>query len=522
MAARAKGKQRFLATVLFTDIVGSTDVASELGDRRWRELLDRHHAIVRRELKRSGGREIDTAGDGFFATFDAPADGIRCACAASDSVRELGVDIRAGLHVGECETIGKKVGGIAVHTGARVLSASGPHDVVVTATTRDLVAGSDIEFEDAGVHQLKGIPGEWRLFRVSSVDGAPRGVALDEETKRQRQGAIQPTPLLARRRSVLAVVGVVVLAAIVVSAFLLSRHGSVVPGANTVAEIPAGGTTFTDAISVGVSPDGVAAGEGSIWVINAGDGTVQRIDPSSRTVIAVKSTNGTPTGVATGEGAVWVTTGFGSTSPGASPLDRVDPVSNDVRPVFPSSVPSSAKAIAVGDGALWVADAVDGQVVRIDPNTGSSRPIAVGDQPAAVAVGSDPAAPVWVSDTLGARLWRIDPSSLKPTSFNVPAPSALAVAGNGDVWVTSTATNSVVRLSPAGQTVATVEAGVPSTPDSIAVSGDGVWVGSSAAHAVVRIDGSTNKVTDTVRLEGAPTGLAADASGNVWASVGSS
>jgi len=183
-------------------------------------MLGRHHAIVRRELKRHGGREIDTAGDGFFATFDAPADGIRCACAASDAVRELGIDIRAGLHFGECEAIGKKVGGIAVHTGARVLSASGPHDVVATAMAKDLVAGSGIEFEDAGVHELKGIPGEWRLFRVSSIDGGSRGVALDEETKRERQAAIQPTPLLAKRRGVLAAVGAVVLAAIVGSAFL--------------------------------------------------------------------------------------------------------------------------------------------------------------------------------------------------------------------------------------------------------------------------------------------------------------
>ena len=141
---RRSGERRFLATVLFTDIVGSTDLAVEFGDRRWRELLARHHAIVRRELKRFEGKEIDTAGDGFFATFESPASAIRCACAASDAVRELGVEIRAGIHVGECEQIGKKVGGIAVHTAARVLAAAQAGVVLVSGTTKELVGGASI------------------------------------------------------------------------------------------------------------------------------------------------------------------------------------------------------------------------------------------------------------------------------------------------------------------------------------------------------------------------------------------
>ena len=121
MFGRGASEKRFLATVVFTDIVGSTDIASELGDRRWRELLARHHAIVRRELKRFRGREIDTAGDGFFATFDAPIDGIRCASAAAKAVQQLGIDIRAGIHVGECEQMGKKVGGIRLRAPARAV-----------------------------------------------------------------------------------------------------------------------------------------------------------------------------------------------------------------------------------------------------------------------------------------------------------------------------------------------------------------------------------------------------------------
>jgi pimeloyl-ACP methyl ester carboxylesterase len=157
---------RMLATVLFTDIVGSTAKALEVGDRSWRELLERHHAIVRRELVRFRGREIDTAGDGFFASFDGPARAIRCACAVVDGVRELGIDVRAGLHTGECEVADGKVAGIAVHTGARVASNAQGGEVVVSSTVKDLVAGSGIDFDDRGLQELKGIPGEWRLFSV--------------------------------------------------------------------------------------------------------------------------------------------------------------------------------------------------------------------------------------------------------------------------------------------------------------------------------------------------------------------
>ena len=163
---------RVLATVLFTDIVGSSTKATELGDRAWRDLLERHHAVVRRELLRHRGREIDTAGDGFFASFDGPARAVRCACAVAEGVRELGLEIRAGLHTGECEVVDGKVAGIAVHTGARVAAEAGPGEVLVSSTVKDLVAGSGIQFQDRGVRPLKGVPGEWHLFAV-----AP-GVAL--------------------------------------------------------------------------------------------------------------------------------------------------------------------------------------------------------------------------------------------------------------------------------------------------------------------------------------------------------
>ena len=157
---------RMLATVLFTDIVESTAKAIELGDRRWRDLLERHHILVRRELLRYRGREVDTAGDGFLAAFDGPARAIRCACAIVHGVRDIGLSVRAGLHTGECEVADGKIAGIAVHTGARVAALAATDEVLVSNTVRDLVAGSGIQFSDRGPHALKGIPGEWRLFAV--------------------------------------------------------------------------------------------------------------------------------------------------------------------------------------------------------------------------------------------------------------------------------------------------------------------------------------------------------------------
>jgi class 3 adenylate cyclase len=157
---------RVLATVLFTDIVGSTTLAAELGDRRWRDLLQSYYTLARREVDRGRGREIDTAGDGFFASFDGPARAIRCASAIVSAVRPLGITVRAGLHTGECQVIGEKIGGIAVHIGARVAAMAGPGEVLVSRTVRDLVAGSGIRFEDRGTHELKGVPGTWPLFAV--------------------------------------------------------------------------------------------------------------------------------------------------------------------------------------------------------------------------------------------------------------------------------------------------------------------------------------------------------------------
>jgi class 3 adenylate cyclase/alpha-beta hydrolase superfamily lysophospholipase len=162
--------ERVLATVLVTDLVGSTERAAELGDRAWAERLGRHHALVRAQIDRFRGREIDNAGDGFLVSFDGPARAIMCARAIADAVRELGLDVRSGVHTGECELVGEKLGGIAVHIGARVASAAAAGEVLVSGIVKDLVAGWGIEFEDRGEHTLKGVPGEWKLYAVTGLE----------------------------------------------------------------------------------------------------------------------------------------------------------------------------------------------------------------------------------------------------------------------------------------------------------------------------------------------------------------
>jgi class 3 adenylate cyclase len=165
-ARHAPETDRVLATVLFTDIVGSTERAAELGDRAWRDLLDRHDQAVRRQIDRFRGWEVDTAGDGFLATFDGPGRAIHCACAIRDAVDALGLEVRVGLHTGEIEMRGNDVAGMAVHIGARVASCAGPGEVLVSGAIPPLVAGSGLAFEDRGDHELKGVPGTWRLYRA--------------------------------------------------------------------------------------------------------------------------------------------------------------------------------------------------------------------------------------------------------------------------------------------------------------------------------------------------------------------
>jgi pimeloyl-ACP methyl ester carboxylesterase/class 3 adenylate cyclase len=203
-ARHAPPSDRILTTVMFTDIVASTERAAALGDARWRELLGRHDELMRAELERHRGREVKTMGDGFLATFDGPARGIRCARAIADKVRALGIELRAGLHTGECELIGDDIGGMAVNIGARIGALAGANEVVVSSTVKDLVVGSGISFGDRGTQELKGVPGEWRLFAVEGVEAPASNLLVPDErgrrlSDRAASGAVRRAPRLVRR-----------------------------------------------------------------------------------------------------------------------------------------------------------------------------------------------------------------------------------------------------------------------------------------------------------------------------------
>ena len=273
---RGSGESR-LATILFTDIVGSSEIASELGDRRYRVLIARHHAAVRKELKRFGGREIDTAGDGFFVSFGAPAAAVRCACAISDAVRLLGIEIRAGLHVGEAEVLGRKLGGTTVHIAARVMASAGAGEVLVTGTLRDLVPGSGFSFSHRGRRPLKGVPGEWDLYAVTAVDGQEREAPGDPAKAAAIREAIRPPPLLQRRGGRAAIGAALVAAAAIPAVFVSTRgHKTAVSLARVdrLVRIDPETGNVAGMIRTGRNPSGVAVAGSAVWVANSGSDSV--------------------------------------------------------------------------------------------------------------------------------------------------------------------------------------------------------------------------------------------------------
>jgi YVTN family beta-propeller protein len=504
--------ERVLATVLFTDIVGSTERAAAIGDRRWQELVARHHRIVRSELKRFRGREIDTAGDGFFAIFDRPANAIACALAIVASVAALGLQVRAGLHAGEVEPSGRKVGGIAVHTAARVVGQAQADEVLVTATVRELVAGSDFEFADRGMAALKGVPGEWHLFAVAQ-SAHPADASTGIEAPAANQTRLGVSPLLGAA----ALVGVLALgagAAVLLPRLLAEPAKPIVPGVDSVARIPAGAEAFDLALDVGSQPKGLAAGGGAIWVLNFDDQTLSRIDPATRKVVATKAVGGPPTGLTYGADAVWVTTGFTTGQEGS--VVRFNARSNQAdHPLI--AIGNGAQAIAFGLGALWVVNPIDGEVLKIDPSTNSIvKRIQVGASPGAIGVG---AGSVWVASTLDNQILRIDPTTYAtgaPIQLRA-APTAIAVTEDA-VWVTSDTGDTVTRIDPESGTLIK-DIGVGDGPNGVAVTNDAVWVAVGREGKVVRIDPKTDLVVATSTVEGSPDSLVVDDSGAVWVSV---
>ncbi len=487
---RKGGDQRVLATVLFTDIVRSTDIAVELGDVRWKELLRRHHAIVRRELRRFGGREVDTAGDGFFATFDTPAHAVRCANACVEGVRQLGIEIRAGLHTGEVEFQDGKARGIAVHLGARVMSKAASGDVVVTGTVRDVVAGAGLEFDDRGAHELKGVPGEWRLWQLSSIDGEPTTAPLGEAEAAARRASIE-APRAARRRALLVggLAGLAVVGALV--ALLLAGGGHDVAGptgppaptgpqpGDVIEFDPATGEVLKSE-AVGVVPSrtkgiSIARGQGSVWVDSREDTTLTPIDEETGV-----PGDETPIGFA-GQGIfvegpyVWVA--------GEHGLVKVSPATGDAETAFEVASTGELPA-AAGDGSVWVF--AEGDIVRLNATTGKVQDRAkVSGDVSGLAYGDGT---LWAIDKLNSDLIKIDPRTGKVDARRgLPGNLDAVIVGEGYAWVIDETAGTITPVdAETGEVKAPLRVG--DTPAGAAVGLGSVWVGDLAAAELWRID----------------------------------
>jgi streptogramin lyase/predicted Ser/Thr protein kinase len=327
-------------------------------------------------------------------------------------------------------------------------------------------------------------------------------------------------------RVILPAVVALALVAVAVLAIVMRGGGGgagLVPAVDTIARIDAATLAFEDAVGVGGNPTGVTLGDGSVWVINQDDQTVQRLDPETGEVLATKASLGTPTGIAWGEGAVWITNGFGSAE-GASQVVRVNPADDSVRSAFETP---GAKAIVVAFGSIWLADENGDRVLRYDPATGERRAsirLPEGSLPSYLAVGTGAAEGIWVVNDLAGTVSRIDPATDEVVhTFTVDAPYAVAADDRG-VWVSSNANDSLVRFDPESRTTIqtlSLEAGdgIPNGPTTIALSEDWIWLASNLDQVVVRIDPATNEVVGTLEVGGIADGMAVDETGNVWVTV---
>jgi peptide/nickel transport system substrate-binding protein len=499
---RRKGRpSRFLAAVVFTDIAGSTEVAARLGDEGWKRLLERHLRLVRSSLYRFGGREIDTAGDGLYATFESPARAIAFALDVAERDKALDIRVRSGVHMGEVELIGAKAGGIAVHIGARIAARAEPGEVLVSGTVRDLVTGSGIRFEDRGTAELKGVPGRWAIFAARALE---RPAELPPEARLPMRERISTRLRSTRARVLLVLVVLVALAGSAGTVFMLVQP-RFLPGveANSVGRISGDGRGIVSALQVGSVPDAIAFGAGSLWVTDTTTGSVARIDPTTSLVVETIPVRSSPNGVASGHGAIWVTNGNDRS------VSRVSPLTNEVIDTIP--VGNGPSGVATDEHWVWVTNRLDGTLARIDPQTGDAETFRIGTTLAGVAVG---AGSVWVSDFDAGEVVRVDPATGVPF-YRIPVgngPTSIA-AGDGQVWVVNSRDGTVSRIDPGTNSVAATIA-VGAEPGVVA-AGRSVWVTVSSTADIVQIDPATNLPVRRIPARSRPRGIVV-AEGDAW------
>jgi len=476
---------RRLATVVFLDVVGSTAIASEIGDRRWHNILARFKKVVRTELKRFGGREQDTAGDGFFATFAEPAKAIRCAVALSSAVHDIGIDIRIGLHTGEVVSEGGALSGIAVHIGARVMALGGGAEVLVTSTVRDLVAGSKIGFEDRSVHELKGVEGTWHVFAVTEVDGARLPSPLTPAEASVRISAVEAEPMLRRRARALIAAGAIGTAlAIVVVLALTQGAGSGTEGTSaskgTVTlvkidpatrdvvttlrdgafsehlwgvlgivsgtlwqgtphelvqrDVATGEINSTIPLAQGLGPTDLGAG--SVFVANmfaAGVSEITRYDDVSGKELGRLKVDGDVADLRYGNGAVWFLANDGT-------LTKIDPLRFKVMATYDTHTFAPGVVVPLA-GYVWICDCEVGKVIQFDPRTETVvRILPLAQHGFLFGVDSVDGPTVWLLDPGASTLTPIDPETgTTGRPIGVPAQISDATISRGSIWVSSPA-----------------------------------------------------------------------------------
>jgi class 3 adenylate cyclase/streptogramin lyase len=489
MSRSAPGRR--LATVLFLDIVGSTRVASELGDARWRTLLTRFNKVVRAEIHGHGGREENFTGDGFLATFAEPARAVAAGDAIVRAVQELGVDVRVGIHTGEVEMIGKHLGGMAVHIGARVMAEAGAAEVYATSTVRDLVRGSAIDFDAAGSHELKGVPGTWDLVAARSIMRAPAATPLDADEAARRLEAIGAATSPARRRRLVVAVAAAVVLSFAATVLIVASRGT----ARAISLVKIDGTDATIEAKV---DDGLLTDH--LWrALTVQNGALFQMTPTalrSRDLVSGTVMHSFPTAEdhdvsAIGFGSEWL----GSTSDAAS-IQRVDLVSG--RAVEQWDVQGGAGVLAVGPDAVWFVTA-DGRLGRVDPistdmQTWPSDAMA----PGAVVPFADS---VWICDCDNGRIIRFDIATERFTNFDIPERAYLVGPTLGrdspdELWLVDQDASTVTPLDPR-----TGEAGRPigfeGTIADAEVGLGKIWV--AAADHVYVLD-ATDDETDVVDI----------------------
>ncbi|MGH2728326.1 MAG: adenylate/guanylate cyclase domain-containing protein, partial [Actinomycetota bacterium] len=302
---------------MFTDIVGSTELATALGDKRWRELLEQHDVAIREQIARFEGREVDTAGDAFFATFGRPVQAVDCALESARTVRRLGLRIRAGIHMGECVVTQEKVRGVTVHIGARIGAKARGDEVLVSSTVRDVLTGQGFTFSDRGEQTLKGVEGKWRLYGVE-----PRVRDNEADLPPLLETHIPPPPHPAWKTPRVLTAAAVALAVLIGAiAFVVVRGsgGLASVPADSLASIDASSGAITDAIPVGRRPVGVAVSRDGLWVANSIDRTASKVTADGRTVRRTNALGAGPAGIAVGPTSIWVANIDGRS------LSRIDP-----------------------------------------------------------------------------------------------------------------------------------------------------------------------------------------------------